>query len=225
MIETRARGGIRVHPLAFRRDYRHPWDDARAGLELRRLVQARGPVLVHCHASKAGAIGRAALAGTGVATLYTPHCFGFVGEVSRTRQLLVPGAERALARQCEKIIYVCEAELAVARGNRIGTPEQLALLPYGVRGAVHQPLPDRRLSELRHGGRLLANVSALRRQRRQDVFLDAARIVLDRNEHARVALVGNGPLAPELGAQGRGSDSIAKPGSRCCRSRLRSSGI
>jgi teichuronic acid biosynthesis glycosyltransferase TuaC len=121
--------------------------------------------------------------------------------VSRARQLLVPSAERALARLCEKIICVCEAELAVARGNRIGTPEQLALLPYGVPRPNHQPLPDPRLSELRQGGRLLANVSALRPQKRQDVFLDAARIVLDRDEHARLALVGNGPLAPELGAQ------------------------
>jgi glycosyltransferase involved in cell wall biosynthesis len=202
LIYARAReAGIRVHTLAFRRDYRHPWDDARAGLELRRLVQARKPVLVHCHTSKAGAIGRAALAGTGVPTIYTPHCFGFVGEVSRARQLLVPGIERGLARLCEKIICVCEAELAVARGNRIGSPEQLVLLPYGVPETDHQPLSDPRLLELRQGGRLLANVSELRPQKRQDVFLDAARIVLDADEHARIALVGNGERAPELRAQ------------------------
>ncbi|MBV8956712.1 MAG: glycosyltransferase [Solirubrobacterales bacterium] len=201
-VEARAsEAGIRLHTLAFRRDYRHPWDDARAGLELRRLVQARRPGIVHCHASKAGAIGRAALAGTGTRTIYTPHCFGFVGEVSRARQLLVSRTERALARLSAKIVCVCEAELAVARGNRIGTPEQLAVLRYGVPEADHQSLADPRLSELRQGGRLFANIARLRTQKRQDVFLEAARVALDRDERARIALIGNGPLAPELRAQ------------------------
>jgi glycosyltransferase involved in cell wall biosynthesis len=202
--ERAAEAGVTVHVIPFfRRDYRHPWDDARAVLAVRRVIAARRPALVHAHASKAGAIARTAAARTGVPAVYTPHCFGFVGEVSRVRELLVPPIERGLARLSAKIICVCQAELAIAREKRIGSPEQLVLLYYGVPdpSPAEAPVPDPALTALRDGGLLLANVSALRQQKRQDVLLDAARIVLDRSDRARVAVVGNGPLEGALREQ------------------------
>jgi glycosyltransferase involved in cell wall biosynthesis len=201
-IYSRAReAGVRVHTLPFRRDYGHPWDDALAWIELRALIRSRRPALLHCHASKAGAIGRSAAVGMPTRALYTPHCFGFVGDVGRARQVLVPQAERMLGRLSARIVCVCRDEMMLAQEHHIGTPDRLTLVYYGIPDPTRDPVPDPALSRLRAGGPLLANVSALRPQKRQDVFLEATAIALSRNPSARVALVGSGPLESTLRAR------------------------
>jgi glycosyltransferase involved in cell wall biosynthesis len=199
-IEARAtRAGVRVHVVPFlRRDYRHPWDDGRAILAVRRLIAARRPALVHGHASKGGAVARIAAVRTGVPAVYTPHCFGFVGDVSRARRVLVPVLERALSHLGDRIVCVSRDELRIATDERIGSPSELALIYYGIPEPPDDPPRDPVLSELRNGGPLLANVAALRQQKRQDIFLAAAAIVLERSASARLALVGTGPLEPTL---------------------------
>lgn len=201
-IDERARAaGLTVHTLPFVRDYRHPWRDADGGMKLRRLLDDRGPAIVHCHASKAGAIGRVAAARLDVGVVYTPHCFGFVGDVGLVRRNLVPQLERGLARLTDRIVCVCRAELEIARSQRIGAPEQLAVIPYGIPTPRPDVQPDSELARLARGGPLLANIAALRHQKRQDVFLHAAAIVLRTHPDARVALVGNGPLDVPLREQ------------------------
>jgi glycosyltransferase involved in cell wall biosynthesis len=199
-IQARATSaGLTVHVIPFlRRGYGRPWDDARAMLAFRRLIAARRPALVHGHASKGGAVARLAAARTGVPAAYTPHCFGFVGDVSRARRIVVPVLERALSHLGDRIICVSRDELGIATAERIGSPNELALIYYGIPDPPADPPRDRVLAELRHGGRLLANVAALRQQKRQDVFLDAVAIVLERSASARVALVGTGPLERAL---------------------------
>ena len=67
--------------LPFRRDYAHPHRDAQA---LGALTRALGGFdLVHAHAAKAGVVGRLAARLRRLPAVYTPHCFPFVGEVSR----------------------------------------------------------------------------------------------------------------------------------------------
>src|SRR4051794_929026 len=152
--------------LPFRRDYAHPQDDARALLALVRAL--RGFDLVHAHSSKAGVLAR--LAGWSVRrpVVYTPHGFGFVGEMREARRVFAPGVERLLAPPTAAIIGVCGFERDLARANGL-RPRLLAV--------VHNGSPSCPDLDGRHvpAGRVVAGtVSALRRGKGVDVFLDAA---------------------------------------------------
>jgi glycosyltransferase involved in cell wall biosynthesis len=167
-------------------------------MALRRLIAGRQAALVHGHASKGGAIARVAAARTAVSTVYTPHCFGFVGDVSRVRRAVVPVLERALSHLGDRIVCVSRDELRLATERRIGPRSDLTLIYYGIPDPPDKPELDLTLSGLRNGGRLLANVAALRPQKRQDIFLNAAAMTLERSPLARIALVGSGPLEADL---------------------------
>ena len=87
-----ALGGVRTLP--FRRDYAHPWDDARTYAELVRAL--RGFDLVHAHAAKAGVLARLAGWSSRRPVVYTPHSFPFVGEMGEARRVFSHVVERLL---------------------------------------------------------------------------------------------------------------------------------
>jgi glycosyltransferase involved in cell wall biosynthesis len=190
--------GVPVHRLPYPRDYRHPWRDARAAGELSALLGRGAFDVLHCHSSKAGAIARLAAARHGLPAIYSPHGFGFVGDVSRARKLAVPGIERRLSRISSRIVCVSQDEHRIASRRRIAPFERLVSIPHGVAGPIPDQAVDERLAALGSGGPLIGAVATLRREKRLDLFLHAAAGVLRDEPAARVALVGSGPLEREL---------------------------
>ena len=101
--------------LPFRRDYSHPHEDARS---LGRLYRALdGFDLVHSHSAKSGVIGRVAAKLRRLPSVYTPHGFPFVGEMSEARRTFGVVMERALDPITDATICVCEFERDLARKN------------------------------------------------------------------------------------------------------------
>jgi glycosyltransferase involved in cell wall biosynthesis len=156
-------------------------------------MRRRGIGLLHCHSSKAGLLGRVAGRIGGVPVLYTPHCFGFVGEVGASRKVFVGWAERALAPLASRIICVSEWERRTARAK--GLPDRrLSVIHNGIEPVPETEAPAaRELIQFRGNGLLVGSVAALRRQKRLDVLIDAAPAILDRVPSARIAIVGSGP--------------------------------
>jgi glycosyltransferase involved in cell wall biosynthesis len=216
------RAGVELVRLPIGRSLR-PGAYTRALGELRRLVG--GFDLVHAHSSKAGAIARVAALGR-VPSVYTPHCFGFVGPVGLKRKLATTVVEGALGRVTAATICVAEEERRVAARYRVtrrtrlhvvhngcpacpgelaASPDALAVAPHAVAAPpppdALAPLPA--LAELAAEGPVAACVSVLRRQKGVDVFLRAAPLVLERRPDARLAVVGNGDLRAELEALAR----------------------
>src|SRR4051794_10137680 len=101
-----------VHELPFRRDYKHPHEDAKALAQLAK--QLRPFDVVHAHSAKAGVIGRVAANLARKPVVYTPHGFPFVGEMSEARRRFGVVTERALAPRTDAIIGVCEFERGLA---------------------------------------------------------------------------------------------------------------
>jgi glycosyltransferase involved in cell wall biosynthesis len=75
-----------------------PAEDLRAFFDLVRLLARLRPRLVHTHASKAGALGRAAARLLGIPWVHTFHGHVLDGYFPRPLQWLFRGAERILAR-------------------------------------------------------------------------------------------------------------------------------
>jgi len=175
-------------PLPFRRDYAHPADDARAFAQLVR--ELRGFDLVHAHSSKAGVVARLAGWSSRRPVVYTPHGFPFVGEMREARRVFSHVVERLLAPPTAAIIGVCAFERDLARANQLH-PRMLAVVHNG------SPACD---GPLKRPGLVVGTVSALRRGKGVDVFLDAVPAILAAVPGAELVIAGEGPQAAELQA-------------------------
>ncbi len=193
-----AAAGVAVHRLPLRRGYGAPADDAAALRGLIRLLRGKRYDLVHCHSAKAGVLGRLAAAACRVPAVYSPHSFPFIGDFSEARRCFATATERLLAPLTRRIICVCEAERRVAREAGLADDGRLQVVLNGSAPCDGSAEIDPRLSALREGGVLAASVAVLRPQKRVDVLIDAAPLVLERMPEARIAVVGEGPLRTEL---------------------------
>lgn len=192
--------GIKVHPLPMRRDYGHPRDDFRAAVKLLKLLRAGNYQLVHCHSSKAGALGRAMASLSSIPAIYTPHGFGFIGDVRRARKVAARAIERTLSPLTARIICLSRDEVQVARKARIARSARLALVYHGMPASHDHPPRDSALAAFRGDGRLIADIGVFREEKRHDVFLRAAALAIAREPSLRIALVGSGPLEARLRA-------------------------
>lgn len=191
--------GVPAHRLPLVPGYGRVREDAAAARRLAALLHRRRPDLVHTHSAKAGALARPVAAALRLPVVHSPHCFPFLSlQYSAPRRAFAAFVERALAPLTRTIVCVCEAERREALERAIARPERLAVVHNGVAPCTRSSAVPPQLATLAAGGPLAATVSVLREQKRVDVFLDAAPLVLRRLPDARLAVVGNGPLRAEL---------------------------
>jgi glycosyltransferase involved in cell wall biosynthesis len=192
--------GTRVHRLPLDRSYANPARDARALGALVRILRSSRFDLVHCHAAKGGALGRAAARLAGVPAIYSPHCLPFVGDVSARRRTVSLALERLLGQLTAAMVCVCEDERRLAVGRRLVPPADARVVLNGCEPCTAPPAPDERLLALRGDGVLAAAVSVLREQKGLHDLIAAAPRVLEALPAARIAIVGDGPKRPALEA-------------------------
>ena len=103
-------------------------------------MRERRPDVVHLHSSFAGALG--ALAAGGAPRVYTPHGYAFARDPEGTGKIAAYRAvERFVARRCDVVAAVSEAEAALAR--RIGAP-RVEVIPNGIPDLDDPPVPAER---------------------------------------------------------------------------------
>jgi glycosyltransferase involved in cell wall biosynthesis len=105
------------------------------------LVRKSRPSLIHCHSSKAGVLGRATAALTGVPAVYTPNAYYGMGRQGGARTLLFNGLERLFAG-LGHTINVSEDEAAFARGRLYVRPSRQSVIPNAVDTTVFKPVTD-----------------------------------------------------------------------------------
>jgi glycosyltransferase involved in cell wall biosynthesis len=119
----------------------HPYHDAAAIRELRSLARELRPDVVQINSSKAGVLGRLAVARTGVKTVFTAHGWAFSGR-GGTAGAVYAAAERAVAPLSDAVVCVSSHDLALARERGISPRGSLQVIHNGV-DAPHD-LPPRR---------------------------------------------------------------------------------
>jgi glycosyltransferase involved in cell wall biosynthesis len=189
--------GIEVTRLPFTRGLREPWAEARALIETRKLIGDGAFDLIHACSSKAGALGRTAALGK-VPSVYSPHCFAFIGDVGRARRSTVIVTERLLGKITAGLICVCEDERRQAIRAKIAPPERLFRVTNGVEAPPVDLQPHRDLAALRAKGPVVGAIAVLRRQKRLDLLIAATPRILARHPDTHVVIVGNGPEQADL---------------------------
>lgn len=193
--------GTPVHRIgSLQRGYGRPDRDLAALGALRRLLRDGRFDVIHCHSAKAGALGRLAALRAGVPSVFSPHCFGFVGDISAVRRRLAATIERRLGPRTHTIICACDAERRRALEFRVAPPERLRRIYYGI-GPCERVEPNPELVRLRDSGPVAAAVATLREQKRLDLLIDAAPRVFEQVPDARIAIVGEGPMREALEAR------------------------
>lgn len=205
---TALAGRCRLHQLAMKRS---PGPhDLPAVLALRRIIRTTGPYhVLHGHSSKAGALLRLAGLGHGARQVYTPHALVTLSPgLGALSGWFYRAAERTLSGITDALICVSGEEAAHAReigiaGHRIAVvPNGIASLPAADRNAARAELraaPDEVV---------IGFVGRITEQKGVDGLIRAFAAMP--GSHARLAIVGDGPLLPDarqladtLGVAGR----------------------
>lgn len=191
--ELNALPGVTLHSLAMRREL--GLHDFAAALELRKLLQARGPFdVIHGHSSKAGALIR--LAGVGIPgrKIYTPHALiTLAPDLGGAKRALYTIAERTLDLFSDGVICVSDEERYHARDLGLGehklfTVENgLAELPKADRDGARAQL------ELGPNDVCLGFVGRISGQKSVHRLISAFNEVYSRCPNLVLAIVGDGP--------------------------------
>lgn len=174
--------------------------------DLARIVRDVAPDVVHAHSAKAGLAARLAVRGR-IPTVFQPHAWSFEA-VTGAASWSALAWERLAARWSARVLCVSEAEQR--RGRDAGVDAHWAVVRNGVdldRFGADDPDARRRarkelqeVTDLPDDAPLLVCVGRLCRQKGQDLLLQAWPDVLRAVPDARLAVVGDGPLAASLRA-------------------------
>ena len=187
--------------------------DARALVQLVRLMRRQPPAIVHTHAAKAGTLGRVAAMvafprrRTRPAVVHTFHGHSLTGYFSSRTAALYRGIERVLARRSDMLIAV-SAEVRdelVALG--VAPADRFVVIPVGLDLSAFSEAADReaRRVALRaqwgagEGDAVVTLVARLVPIKRVDRFLETAALLRERPD-TRFVVVGDGELRDGLHA-------------------------
>jgi glycosyltransferase involved in cell wall biosynthesis len=118
--------GVTVHVLERMTRSINPLRDLRTIRELRVLLEAIGPDLVHAHSSKAGLVARLAAIQAGIPCVFTAHGWAFTEGVSLPKRMVFRTIEQVMAPLAARIVCVSAFDRALAlrawmSGNRVMT--------------------------------------------------------------------------------------------------------
>lgn len=180
--------------------------DVSALWRLRRFVGEVKPDVIHCHSSKAGALGRLLrFLGCAVPVVYQPHAYVGLSGAADLQTRVYNGIERVLGR-IGSTINVSDAERSFARKTLRIPPDRLHLIPNGVAPAAFYPATREAKRALRINAGLPVDAVILGTMGRLSVQKDPVTMyrafaqVKMRVPKMVILHVGNGELESEVAA-------------------------
>lgn len=196
----------RVVVLPYFRRSLYSFGDLRAAAALLRLVGDYD--VVHTHGSKAGVLGRLAARIRRVpGVVHTVHGFPVHEYMPRLKRQLLLALERVAARCADRIVCVCEANVAEALSLGIARPEQVRVVVSGVPSEqVRSGSGDSVRAELGipTDAPVVGTITRLMEQKAPLDFVAAARRVIEADPQVHVVMVGDGPLRDQVAAAAAG---------------------
>ncbi len=196
--------GVQPLVLAPLRRQVHALCDVQALVGLRRLMSRAKPDIVHTHTAKAGFLGRLAARLSGVPTvLHTFHGHVFRGYFGPAQTRAFVAMERLAARLSDVILAPSERVRQDLIHFGIAPPEKIRVIQLGLplenlaEAAACQGLLRREL-QCSANEKLVGIVGRLVPIKRHELFLAAARQVVDTLPETRFVIVGDGERRSRL---------------------------
>jgi glycosyltransferase involved in cell wall biosynthesis len=199
LLEDARSRGIAVIELPLLQRQIDPMTDVRAFAAVYRLLRSGRYHLVHTHISKAGFIGRLAARCAGVpVVVHTYH--GWAQEVhdeSAAGRVLL-ACEKLAARASDAVIAVSDSVVEDALANGIGTRPLYSVVPNGIDLTRFQRSEVPSDPSVLEGKPLVGAVGSMTSEKGFEVLLDAMVEVKRGFPHARLFVIGDGPLRADL---------------------------
>lgn len=187
----------------------NPLRDLRAYRELRRAIRDYRPEVVHTHSSKAGVLGRLAAWHERVPFVtHTIHGLPFHPYQSRAKNLLYVLAEKLAARNCHRMISVCDTMSRKAVEAGIAAPEKFCTVYSGMETEIFLAPPQSRefyraQFGIAPGEIIIGKVARLFELKGHEDLFAAFAQIKDEFPQARLMLVGDGAWRERLEERAR----------------------
>ncbi len=168
----------------------HPLKDARALLDLVRILREWQPDVAALHTAKAGLVGRIACRLTGIPSVFTPHGFPVVDRFGKRKAVVFEWVERLAGRFSDSVVAVCDYEVDLACRHKLVAEERLARVYNGIPDVDPEFQANPRLEPPR-----ILMVGRMERPKDHGTLLRALAGLKDLPWRAELA--GDGPLEPE----------------------------
>lgn len=189
-----------------------PKHELRALRTVARVIREFKPDVVHCHSSKAGVIGRAAVLlggghrASGVKRVfYTPHAYSFQApEFSGAKRAVFIGLERWMSRRVTDMTFnVSAGERQASLAKRIDDPAKFEVVYNGI---ADEPVPLHAEAmhllglggEIPDGAPVVGVTARLVEQKDPMTSLAVVRKVISMRPDVHVVYVGDGPYEDEM---------------------------
>jgi glycosyltransferase involved in cell wall biosynthesis len=197
-----------------------PRSDLRALANLKQVIRAERPQIVHTHTSKAGILGRLAAQACSVpVVVHTPHGHVFHSYESGLKSKLFAVAERWCAPKADSLIALTETERDEHLALGIGRPEQWSIVHSGVDFAPFEAARGSRAAArtelgIPQGAPVIGTVGRLVPIKGQQYLIEAFAGIAREFPTAHLVLAGDGELRQELVELARSHGLTPAPNAR-----------
>jgi glycosyltransferase involved in cell wall biosynthesis len=188
-LELIERLGWRSYPVDMRREVR-PSQDVKAWFQLRAAVKDFAPHILHCHSSKAGALGRTVVLGMKdrPARIYSPHA------LAASLGSFYLSIEKMLAGLTEQFVAVSETERKEIESFSLADKDSISVVYPWVDSTYFQPA-SRRVARQKlslGAGPLVVAIGRLTAQKDPLAFLRVMELVHAQEPDVKAVWVGAG---------------------------------
>lgn len=207
LIDRAESHGVPIELVPSLRRAIHPWHDAVALRDLKRILNDYKPDVVHTHSAKAGILGRAAATSLQVpAVIHTVHGAPFYPYQGRAVRQFYQACERWAAKRCHALISVADAMTSLMVDAGVAPGEKFTTIYSGMDVEPFLAAEQHRQAARAKLGYddshvVIGKVARLFHLKGHEYVIQSAQRVIERHPNARFLFVGDGILREELQQQ------------------------
>ena len=193
-----------------------PKNDIKAILKVRKILKQIKPDVVYLHSSKAGAIGRIALAfNFKTKILYNAHGWYFNAQISDKNKKIFAVIEKILAIKTDKIINISKSEYESALKYKIAPKKKMCIIENGIDFTKFENNDKyreetRKKYHIENNEIVIGVVGRLTEQKDPMTMIKAFELVCKENKNTRLMYVGSGELEKDVKQYAREKNILDK---------------